>query len=425
MKNNYTNHHMDLGTRIIAQNVVVDNDTRLTGLNNNDMIIAPSGAGKSGSYVWSNLAMPTGSMVISDTKGLLYKKCAKHLKKHGYAIHKIDLVNPESSGGYNPLQYIRRTKSGRINEKDIKTLANTICPVVSTRDPFWEQAAARHITMLLSYVLEALPPKEQNILSVCDLHRAYVSGEGKSMLADWVEMNPDTLTAKKFKEMAGFSNVDKTWGCTIEFVNNALDLFEYAEFAPIFKPTKSFDFRQLGHKKTALFLITSDNDDTYDRIANLINTQLLQTLIDEADQMEEGSLKIPCRIFLDDFAASSRIPDFARIISIIRSRSISVSIILQSKSQLDGMYGEHDSASIINNCDHILIFGPGSDLDTANFVSTHLNKTQKSVLTMNNEEAVLIERGAEARIVKKIPPYSIPLDDEPDTENKENAYVNS
>lgn len=411
------------GVRIIAKDVTVSNDTRLTGLNNNDMVIAPSGAGKSGSYIWANLVNPTSSMVVSDTKGRLLGMCEKHLKKLGYTIHKIDLVNPESSGGYNPLQYIRRTKDGRISEKDIKTLANTLSPVINSRDPFWEQAAARHITMLIAYVLEALPPEEQNMLSVCELHRSYLSGEGKAMIADWCEENPDTLAAKKYKEMSGFTNVDKTWGCTVEFVNNALDMFEYAEFAPIFEKVKSFDFRDLGRKKSALFLITSDNDSAYDRITNLINTQLLQTLIDEADSHDDGRLPVPCRIFLDDFAAGARIPEFSRIMAIIRSREISVSIILQSMTQLDSMYGEHDSVSITNNCDHILLFGPSSDLGTAKFVSTHLDKTQKSILTMSSEDAILIERGSKARIVKKIPPYSISVDDtEVSPEDKEAAY---
>ena len=181
----------------------------------------------------------------------------------------------------------------------------------------------------------------------------------------------------------------------------------------------------LGKEKTALFLVTSDHDDSFDRITNLIQTQIFQILIDEADHEEDGMLEIPCRLYLDDFAASARIPDFERTISIIRSRAISCTLILQSISQLAGLYGTYGAATILNNCDHLLLLGPGSDMDTANFVSTHLNRTANTVLTMNKDDAVLITRGESARIVKKIPPYSFIFDDVSDDEaetRKEAAY---
>ncbi len=401
---------LSLGERYLAEGINVSNDTRFTGMNNNDMIIGGTGSGKTGSYVSANLVYPCGSMVVSDTKGRLHKMYGKHLRELGYKVHVIDFINPGHSGGYNPLQFIRRTKDGRYYERDIRTLANALCPVQNERDPYWEQAGGRHISMLISYVLEALPVSDHTLLKVCELHRAYLERSGRFLLQEWAEEHPDSLAAKKYLEMGMLRSAEKTYVGVMEMASNALDIYEYAEFAPIFEKSRSFDFRRLGREKSILFLITSDNDSAFDRMTNILHTQILQTLIDEADHQRDGMLPEPCRIILDDFAASARIPDFARTISIIRSRNISVSVILQSKTQLDGMYGQCDSASIIANCDHILFLG-GSDLDTAHFISTHLDRTSKTVLTLDREEAVLIVRGTDAKIVRKIPPYSIRVED--------------
>ena len=395
------------GRRLVADGITLSNDSQFTNLNLNDCVIGSTSSGKTGSYVAPNLVFPSyGSYVISDTKGQLLKKYGPHLRKLGYVVKTIDLVNPEKSGGYNPLQFIRRHEDGRIHEKDVKSLANTICPVQSDRDPFWEQAAARYITVLISYVLESLPRSEQTMTSVATLHKAYLSGPGKAEIDEWCADNPDSLCAKKHSEMSSIGDAEKTRACIIEFANNALDIFCYSEYAPIFEKSRCFDFRMLGRQKTALFLVTSDNDSSYDRLTNILHQQLFQTLIDEADHQPEGHLAVPCRIILDDFAASAKIPEFARLITIIRSRGICTTLLLQSKTQLDSLYGMHDASTIIANCDTMLYFG-GNDTETAQFISKHLNRSLQTVLTLDRSKAVLIVHGERARIVDKIPPYSI------------------
>ena len=394
-----------LNTRMIAANVSVSNNTFETGLNNNDLVIGPTGSGKTGGYVVPNLANPSGSMVVSDTKGQLKGLFEESLLEKGYDIYTIDFVNPDRSEGYNPLQYIRRTKSGRLVEKDIKSLATCIMPCLDTHEPFWEKAGTRYISMIIGYVLESLPEDEQTMSSVCEMHRAFLSGSGKNMIREFSLMNRDSYTGKKFREIIATQEASKMWSSIYEMGSEALDPFDYAEFENVFNKPKSYDLRNLGKKKTVLFLNTSDNDPTFDIFTNIFHTQLPQQLIEEADNHKDGRLKVPVRIILDDFAASAKLPDFSRTISIIRSRNIEVSIVLQSKTQLDALYGSFEAASILNNCDHILYLG-GHDLNTAEFMSEHMDEPVNEILDLPKDKAILITHGSRSMIVDKIPPYS-------------------
>ena len=139
--------------RILAQGISVSNDTRITGLNNNDLIIGSSGAGKTGGYVIPNIQNISGSLIVTDTKGNLEKRFAKELRKKGYAVYTLDLVNPMRSCGYNPLQGIRRYKDGCYREQDIITLADILIPSLDKDEPFWEQAAAAYVAFLIAFAL--------------------------------------------------------------------------------------------------------------------------------------------------------------------------------------------------------------------------------------------------------------------------------
>lgn len=157
----------------------------------------------------------------------------------------------------------------------------------------------------------------------------------------------------------------------MEFANRALEPFEFEEAKHIFTSKDRFDIRSLGREKTVLFINVSDTDRTFDQLVNIFYTQALQLLCTEADSSPGGKLNVPVRIIMDDFAASARIPDFDKIISVIRSRDISVSLILQSMTQLESMYSHAQALTITNNCDHLLYLG-SQDLETANFIGTIL-----------------------------------------------------
>ncbi len=409
-----------LGYRYIASGVKISNDTRKTHCNNNDLVIGSAGSGKSGGYVFPNLLHPCGSIVVSDTKRTLHSMFKERLEKQGYQVQVLDFVDPSKSVGYNPLRYIRRYRDGSPYEVDIKTLATTLAPSLDSRDPFWDRAAVRYISALIGYVIEALPVEEQNMPMVCEVHRQFM--ENPVVKNEWIEESPHSFSARKFMEMASTKGADKMWSSILEFVNEALDLFEYREIKPMFEKKKTVDLHKIGKQKTVLFLNSSDNDPTFDKLVNIFHTQLLQTLITDADK-SGGTLDVPTRIILDDFAASAKLPDFERTISIIRSRDISVSIILQSMTQLESMYDVAASATIINNCDHILFLG-SNDLRTAEFVGTHLDKTSTTALRLEVTKAILISHGQKAVYVDKIAPYSMPIDEmDPPTEVEEKGVI--
>lgn len=154
-----------------------------------------------------------------------------------------------------------------------------------------------------------------------------------------------------------------------------------------------------------LFLNVSDTDRTFDHLVNVFYTQALQLLCSEADAAPDGRLKVPVRIIMDDFAASARIPDFDKVISVIRSREISVSLILQSMTQLESMYSHAEATTIVNNCDHLIYLG-SQDLETAQFIGCRAYKTPESVLCMPRDKAILMTNGEKAVFVDKIKPYS-------------------
>lgn len=146
--------------RILANGIKISNNTEVTGLNNNDLIIGSSGSGKTGGYVIPNLQNLTGSIVVSDTKGQLAKMFTNSLKARGYKVCTLDLAEPEKSCGYNPINGIRRHKNGKYREQDVLTLANNIVPTLDVYEPFWEQAAAGYIAFLIAFCLEIRSKQE-------------------------------------------------------------------------------------------------------------------------------------------------------------------------------------------------------------------------------------------------------------------------
>lgn len=394
-----------LNERILAENVRVHNDGYVTGLNGNDLVIGTAGSGKT-THVRANLNNPCGSFVVQDTKGTLYKQYAASLRSKGYEVSVIDFVNPDNSFGYNPLSYIRKHPDGSLVETDVKKLATQLTPILDRSEPFWEKAACRYVSMIIGFVLESLPESEHNMRSVIDVHREFQDYSGKDMLRAWSKESPDSYSARKFRLMEGSLDADKTISCIMEFVNEILDGFDTNEFNKIFLNPNTFDMHEVGRKPSVVFINTSDHDTSFAVLTTVFYSQLLQVLLDEADSQPDGRLKVPVRLYLDDFASAAAIADFDKTISIIRSRDIAVSVMIQSLSQLESMYSEPRANTIINNCDHILYLGGGHDMRTAQFIGSHINRTAYSVLTLPLEKAILITRGEEPRFVTKLNPLS-------------------
>ena len=410
--------------RILASGQCINNSTWVTGLNNNDLIIGPSGAGKTRGYVLPNILRAKESLIVTDTKGDLCEQSRESLEKRGYVIQEINLTDCISSPyGYNPLDYIR-TENGRCNEQDVLTMAAALVPVGGLRDPFWDLAARSMLACIIAYVVERLPGWERTMDSVTRLFREMGTGHFDALMKELVEIDPECLAAMQYQMFSLTQAADRTYACIQGTLSEKLSTFTFSGPSFLLDHPQKISLPDIGERKTAVFLHISDTDRSMDRIAALFYTQALQVLCSSADARQTRRLKVPVRLILDGFAAAADacIPDFDRITSVIRSREISVSIILQSLSQLESSYGHHKAMTIINNCDHLLYLG-GQDVETARYIATRANKSMTRILQMPLDCAWLFERGTDPCQVLKFKLSDLPLYPELDDEDEQASYM--
>lgn len=390
--------------RILAEGHTISNDTWQTGINNNDLIIGPSGSGKTRGYVMPNILQCNESMVITDTKGALCSEIGPVLAKEGYKVMELNLADcAESPYGYNPFAYIRCDHRGKFSEQDVLTLAACTIPVETKRDPYWENMARIYLESAAAYVLEALPQEEQDFTSIVRLAGEMgPGGKYKKLMEELAVIDPDSFALSRYRLFKSVSeNANTTSSCIHSFLASKISPLAFDGAKRLFKNPRKINFKELGRKKTAVFLNISDTDSSMYRLANLFYTQALHTLCSLADRNPSHRLKVPVRFYLDDFASNTVIPDFDRIISVIRSREISVSVIIQSLSQLESLYGHPKAMTLINNCDNMLCLGAGRDLETARYISHQVNKPVSAILNTPLDSAWLLTRGRRAEQVTK------------------------
>lgn len=390
---------------ILAKNEFHNNNTWKTGINNNVVVIGPSGAGKTRYYVKPNIMQCNESMIIADTKSSLHGEVGDLLRQKGYKVIRIDFSDLSGSYGYNPLDYIRYdSNKKRYYEQDIMSLAACLCPIEDNDEPFWDLSARMYIACMIGYVLECLPRKEHTLEFVTKMCNELGNKNIDLLFDELYELNPKSFSANKYFSFCSTKNAEKTFSCIRGIIAEKMDMFSYNDAIDLVSKKDRIDFKQLGVEKTAVFLNISDTDRSMDRLVNIFYTQALQALCNSADKdYKEHRLRVPVRFYLDDFATNACIPDFDKIISVIRSRDIYVSIILQSITQLDGMYGHSKAMTILNNCDNMLYLG-GQDIDTAKLISIKTNKNIHSILNLPVGESYLFTRGKEG---KKVELYDI------------------
>lgn len=391
--------------RIMAKDHVMNNDTWITGLNNNDLVIGPSGAGKTRNYVKPNIMQCNESLIVTDTKNNLCSELEGLLRKNGYKILRLNFTDLlENSCGYNPLSYIRYDKKRqKYVEQDIMKVTASLVPIEIKDDPFWDHAARMVLASIIGYVLECLPKKEHTLEYVAKLLMEMDPEKNNfhTLMEELEMLNPDSFAVQKYRTYRTMSKAEKTTSSILGILAEKLDCVTFDGAIAMFNHSNQIRFADLGKEKTAVFLTVSDTDRSQDKLVNLFYTQALHYLCESADKnYPDHKLKIPVRIILDDFAANACIPDFDKIISVIRSREIYVSIILQSISQLEGLYGHAKAMTIINNCDNCLYLG-GQDVETAEYIATKVNKTANTILNLPLNSAFLFTRGSEAKLVEK------------------------
>lgn len=389
--------------RIFAKGKYMSNDTWTTGLNNNDLIIGPSGAGKTRGYVKPNILQCNESMIIADTKGSLITEVGPALEAEGYRVIHMDFKDLHHAYGYNPLDYIRYDRhSRRYCEQDIMTIAHTLVPEIEgDRDPYWNNASRMYLACVIAYVMECLPKREHTIRYVKDLFAEIATGNFRKLLAQLKGNDPESYAVQLFDLFCNNEKAEKTEASIVAVLGEKLNGLCFAGALKMYSAKKRIDFKALGQEKTAVFLTVSDTDRSMDRLVSLFYTQALHVLCTSADtDYPDHRLRVPVRFILDDFATNAYIPNFDNLTSVIRSREIYVSIILQSITQLQSLYGPYKATTIINNCDNCLYLG-GQDVTTARFISEKANKTVFTILNMPASDAYLFTRGQIPQKVEK------------------------
>ena len=321
--------------------------------NVNVLVVGGSGSGKSASYSIPNAFQMLGSYVFTDPKGELYDRTAGYLKEHGYQIKVLNLVRPQYSDGYNPLMHIS-------SEIDVDVIANTIVKGQKTdgggSDPFWDDSAEMLLKALIYYLMATRPDEEQNLASCAELVRAANSNGGSNLLTELMSKLPYDHPARmnyKSIEIAP----EKTYSSILSTLQSKLGKFDSKEIAEL-TSTDTINFEEIGSKKTAVYVISSDTHTAYDFLLTIFFSQMIQQLYDFADQ-NGGALKVPTYFILDEFANIGKIPDFDKKISTSRSRKLSFSVILQNLDQLEAVY-EKSYETIIGNCDTHVFLGSNS-----------------------------------------------------------------
>lgn len=345
--------------------------------NKNVLVIGGSGSGKTRFYVKPNLMQMSEntSYVVTDPKGTILIEVGKMMVNGGYKIKVLNTINFKKSMHYNPFQYIR-------NERDILKLVNTI--IANTKgegeksgEDFWVKAERLYYCALIGYIWYEAPEEEKNFSTLLEFINASEAREDDEEFKNAVDLLFEELEAeepnhfavrqyKKYKLAAG-----KTAKSILISCGARLAPFDIQELRELMSYDE-MELDMLGDRKTAMFVIISDTDDTFNFVVAIMYTQLFNLLCDKADDEHGGRLPYHVRLLLDEFANIGQIPKFDKLIATIRSREISASIILQSQSQLKSIYKDA-AETIIGNCDTTLFLG-GKESSTLKEISETLGK---------------------------------------------------
>ena len=393
-----------------------------------------SGSGKSASYSIPNAYQCLGSYVFTDPKGELYDRTAGYLKQNGYEIKVLNLVRPQYSDGYNPLMHIS-------SELDVDVIANTIVKGQQSEsgksDPYWDDMAEMLLKALIYYLIATRPEEEQNLASCAELVRAANNNKGSNLLTELISQLPYDHPARMYYKSIEIAP-EKTYSSILSSLQSKLGKFDSKEIAEL-TSTDTIKFEDIGNKKTAVYVISSDTHTAYDFLLTIFFSQMIQQLYDYAD-LNGGRLKEQTFFILDEFANIGKIPDFDKKISTSRSRKISFSVILQNIDQLEAVY-EKSYETIMGNCDTHVFLGSNS-FKTVEYFSKALGektigrdsvsinrdrqnwKTGKSVSDqvmaralmtpdelrrMDNDECIIFEKGIKPVKAKKFYYFKHPM----------------
>lgn len=360
--------------KLLTQNVRIGLDGRKHRRNLNVLVIGGSGAGKTRFYCKPNIMQGNTSFVVLDPKGEIVRDTGHLLKEQGYEVRVLDLINMEKSHCYNPFVYLD-------DDNDVQRLVTNLFKSTTPKgaqsnDPFWDTAAQMLLLALIFYLKYEAPMEEQNFAMVMEMLRAGDVDEESNTLSpldnlffDLRRTEPGHIAIKYYD--AYHTGAAKTLKSIQITLAERLEKFNLESLEGL-TITDELDLPSLGEKKCALFALIPDNDTSFNFLVSILYTQLFQQLFECADRKHGGSLPVHVHFLMDEFANVSLPEDFDKILSVMRSRGVSVSIILQNLAQLKALF-EKQWESIVGNCDEFVYLG-GNEQTTHKYVSELLGK---------------------------------------------------
>ncbi|MCM1296292.1 MAG: type IV secretory system conjugative DNA transfer family protein [Muribaculaceae bacterium] len=361
--------------KLLTQNVKIGLNAKKHRRNLNTLVCGGSGAGKTRYYCKPNLMQANTSFVILDPKGEILRDTGKLLEAKGYEIRVLDLISMNKSHCYNPFVYLR-------DDNDVQRLVTNLFKSTTpkgsqSQDPFWDTAGSMLLLALIFYLHYEAPEEEQNFPMVMEMLRAGAIEDEEDnrptpldfLFSDLERDEPDHIALKYYHNYhSGSAKTLKSIQITLAA---RLEKFNLESLASM-TTTDELDLPSLGEKKVALFALIPDNDSSFNFLVSILYTQLFQQLFYSADHVHGGALPVPVHFLMDEFANVSLPDDFDKILSVMRSRGVSVSIILQNLAQLKALF-EKQWESIVGNCDEFLYLG-GNEQSTHKYVSELLGK---------------------------------------------------
>ncbi|WP_308557348.1 VirD4-like conjugal transfer protein, CD1115 family [uncultured Lactobacillus sp.] len=380
-------------------------------LNDNTLVVGTSGTGKTYSFVEPNVLQGNANYVIADAKGAILNNVGQSLKKLGYRLQVLNLIDLKHSMSYNPLQYLK-------SELDITNFADQVITTDPSgfrgkinSDPFWNNSSRSLLEALILFVKENLPEQEQTmgtvtrLFSVINTDLAGIDnalatlGDNEkgfyfadqdddndatlgTKLFDWLrEKNPNSQAVRKWDTVAQSRGSERTWSSICGILGAALSVYTYSDIENLLS-SNQIDFETLLEPKTAFFILYDDADPSKNFVSNVLYEQLISFLYHKAFELEDNKLPVKIRFFLDDFK-NVVIPHFDDYLATARSRNISFCMMLQDESQLRAKFGPN-TPSVIGNCSSYLLTGT-IDLTMAQVAAARFNRDTKSIRLMDTD----------------------------------------
>ncbi len=376
---------------ILGENIEFTTDSEITGVNNNVIVCAGSGCGKTLSIVDPRLLNTyDSSLIVTVTKRRLVYQYTQMFKKRGYNVLDLNFVKPQNSNiAFDPLKYIK-------SYTDITFIAESIVKANprkehTTADPFWDDNSVSLLSALIAYTMgENKDATFDDVIEMFTRMTIEEDGTGITTNLDRKFENTNTFAKNRWRSFRSLPM--KTASCVFSTLSTTIDMMFTPELRKIINAQKTVDFERIAKEKTVLFVTTSAVNPVLNLFVNMFYAQAIKQLFEIGEAMPDGRLPIPVSIICDDFATGSRILNFPEYISIFREKGISVTLLVQSESQLASIYGADDSTTIINNCDTYVYMG-GMDIKTARNISERIDRPLDEVLYMPVGKVMIFRRG--------------------------------